>query len=461
MKRWIKITLVVCFFFQLFTVYCLAVADQDGPKIGDIPPPLILTETVQGSPASELTWDKLKGKVVVLEFWATWCGPCIKAIPHVNELVEQFKDKPVVFISVTSENDDVVRNFVKNHPINASIGIDDYEVLNKAFHVQAIPHAVIVDATGHIAAITHPSEIKPENLDEVLAGKKCSLPEPEVYAIDKSSREAVINEAPALFEISIREHKMPARIVGPICTWSQDTNGFEGRIATVESALGAVFDKTDSRSIIKCKLPEGYYDFELRAPAGQSRELQNEFVVALRCAFHLDAKQFTKDMPVYILTQVDNNAPGLRRVDKNGGGGQMRGGFRSNGSRVNGIARDLEAALGKPVIDETGLDGFFYVDMKWKLSEAERLEETTDVRVWKAIDANPNGDWISTLPAELKEGRALENLKRLMIEMAKPESERFRPDPEAVVAAARERLGLQLTLEQRPVEMLEVIDASQ
>jgi hypothetical protein len=56
----------------------------------------------------------------------------------------------------------------------------------------------------------------------------------------------------------------------------------------------------------------------------------------------------------------------------------------------------------------------------------------------------------------LKTGKALENARRLKIELAKPDSEQFRPDPGAVVDAARERLGLQLTLVQRAVDILEV-----
>jgi len=436
-------------------------ADKDGPKIGDIPPPLTFSKTIQGSPASEISWDKLKGKVVVLEFWATWCGPCIKAIPHLNELAEQFKNKPVVFVSVTSENEEVVRLFLKNHPMKTWVGLDDYEVLNKAFHVQGIPHAVIVDANGHIAAIAHPADIKPENVEEVLAGKKCSLPEPEIYTVEKSSAEVASNQAPALFEISIREHKMPQKIQGPICMWAIDTNrcNINGKIATVESALNCVFDKTSSRTFIKCKLPEGYYDFALRAPLGHSHELQNEFIAALRTTFGLEVKQFTKKMDVYVLTQIKTNVPGLRPVERSGGGGESGGGFRLDGSDMKGIAYYLEGALRKPVVDETGLKGLFYVDMKWKLSEAEQLEVTTDRRVWQAIEANPNGDWISALSAELREGKALENDKRLKIELAKPESQQFLPDPNAVIAAARERLGLQLTLVQRPVEILEVTEA--
>jgi uncharacterized protein (TIGR03435 family) len=440
-----------------------AIADKDGPKIGDVPPPLTLTKTIQGSPAKEISWDKLKGKVVVLEFWATWCGPCIRAIPHLNDLVEQFKNKPVIFISVTSENEDVVRLCLNNHPIKAWIGLDDYEVLNKAFHVEGIPHVVIVDAKGRIAAIANPIDIKPENLEEVLAGKKCSLPVPAVWTIDRSSDDVVSNQAPALFEISIREHKMPQNIRGPICMWSPipDGCGFEGKIATVESASEEVFDKTPSRTFIKCKWPDGYYDFELRAPLGHSNELQNEFVAALHTTFGLDVKQTTNMIDVYVLTQINTNAPGLRQVEKPGGGGNNNGRFHLEGSTMKGIAYYLELALRKPVFDETGVKGIYDVDMKWKLSEAEQLYAVTPRRVWKAINANPNGDWISALPVELREGQALENDKRLKEELAKPDNEGFRPDPDAVITAARERLGLQLTLVQRPVEILEVSEASQ
>jgi uncharacterized protein (TIGR03435 family) len=463
MKQQTGIIFIIFCFLGILASDSFAIGDKDGPKIGDVPPPLTLTKTLQGSPAAELSWEKLKGKVVVLEFWATWCVPCVQSIPHLNDLAEQFKNKPVVFISVTSENEEVVRLFLKNHPMKTWVGLDDYEVLNKAFHVEGIPHAVIVDANGRIAAITPPAGLKPEHLNEVLAGKKCSLPEPAVYTVDKFSDEVVPNQAPALFEISIREHKMPPKIQGPICMWSAGSNrcDINGKIATVESAINCVFDKSSSRTFIKCKLPEGYYDFALRAPSGHSNELQNEFIAALRTTFGIEVKQLTKELDVYVLTQINTNAPGLRPAEKAGGGGQMPGGFRLKGSEIKGVVHYLEAALRKPVFDETALKGLFDVDMKWKLSKAEQLAAGTDKRVWQAIEANPNGDWISALPPELRQGQALENAKRLKIELAKPDSEQFLPDPAAIIAAARDRLGLQLTLVQRPVEILEVSEASQ
>jgi uncharacterized protein (TIGR03435 family) len=389
-----------------------ASADAGGPKIGDVPPPLTLTKTIQGTPAKDFSWDKLKGKVVVLEFWATWCGPCVQAIPHLNALAEQFKDKPVVFISVSSENEDVIRLFLKSHPLKSSVTQDDFEALNKAFHVAGIPHTVIVDASGHIAAITHPEHIKTEHLDEILAGKKSSLPEPDVYTVSRDSKEVVSNQAPALFEISIREHKMPANIIGPICMWSQETNGceFDGKIATVESALKSVFGTPPTRTIVKCKLPEGYYDFQLKAPFGRAEELKTQFIETLQTVFGIAVKPTTKVVDCYVMTQINTNAPGIRLVEKPGGGGGMKGGFRLHGSTMQGVANFLEDALNKPVFDETGRSEYFDVDMKWKLSEAEKRNDD-------------------------------------------------RPDAEAVIEAARERLGLQLTLIPRPVKILEVSQA--
>src|SRR5437667_12393814 len=79
---------------------------------------------VQGPTIENVTWEKLKGKVVVLEFWNTACGPCIQAIPHMNELVTQFSYRPVVFLCVSDDNQDHLKKFLGRKPIKGWVALD-------------------------------------------------------------------------------------------------------------------------------------------------------------------------------------------------------------------------------------------------------------------------------------------------------------------------------------------------
>src|SRR5687767_11115878 len=78
--------------------WTLTVAQTKQLEIGDTPPPLYLEKLLQAPPDAKVDWDSLKGKVIVLDFWATWCKPCVEAIPHLNQLAKDLTDQPVVFI---------------------------------------------------------------------------------------------------------------------------------------------------------------------------------------------------------------------------------------------------------------------------------------------------------------------------------------------------------------------------
>src|SRR5437899_5174313 len=94
------------------------------PKVGERPPTIGLEKLLQAPEGTKASWAALKGKVVVLEFWATWCGPCVAAISHLNELADQFKGWPVQFIAVADEDEQVVTRFLKRKPIHAWVGLD-------------------------------------------------------------------------------------------------------------------------------------------------------------------------------------------------------------------------------------------------------------------------------------------------------------------------------------------------
>src|ERR1700757_1046642 len=75
---------------------------RSGPKVGDPAPPLHLAKLLNAPTNAVASWPALKGKVVVLDFWATDCPPCVGSIPHMNELIAELTNAPVQFIAITA-----------------------------------------------------------------------------------------------------------------------------------------------------------------------------------------------------------------------------------------------------------------------------------------------------------------------------------------------------------------------
>lgn len=122
---------------------------------------------------------ELKGKTVILEFWATWCGPCKLVIPHMNELVDSFSSPEVVFVSMTNEKKDVVTEFMKSSPMKAFVALDEGAATSRSFGVERIPHAFIIDPQGIIRWHNHPMYITGEALRTYLAtGETPKIVEP-------------------------------------------------------------------------------------------------------------------------------------------------------------------------------------------------------------------------------------------------------------------------------------------
>jgi thiol-disulfide isomerase/thioredoxin len=87
-----------------------------------------------------------KGKFVLIDFWATWCGPCKKAIPELNRWAEQYP-KQLVVVGLSDETEQKVTS-MKTPVINYYSAIDTEKRLKSTFAVSGIPHVVLIDPKG-------------------------------------------------------------------------------------------------------------------------------------------------------------------------------------------------------------------------------------------------------------------------------------------------------------------------
>jgi thiol-disulfide isomerase/thioredoxin len=116
------------------------------------------------------TVQQLAGKVVVVNFWATWCHPCQKEIPDLSKLYEKYKHDVVMLgILMDTPSDNDLLNFQSDHAMSYPVVRGSSDILVSYNYPQALPTTFVFDKTGHRVGNPRIGAIRPEDLDRQLA----------------------------------------------------------------------------------------------------------------------------------------------------------------------------------------------------------------------------------------------------------------------------------------------------
>lgn len=135
-------------FFLIFASSCKkGEVEINPPSIGDIAPDF----TLKGMNGNTISLADYKGKVVMVEFWATWCPPCKELAPILEKIHKKYKDKGLVFLALVSkdEGEETIKSFIKEHEITYSVLMADQET-TRHYGISSIPVTFIINKEGRV-----------------------------------------------------------------------------------------------------------------------------------------------------------------------------------------------------------------------------------------------------------------------------------------------------------------------
>ncbi len=363
-------------------------------RVGD-PAPELSVDGMVGAGANvaptPISLKNLRGKAVVLEFSAGWCGPCRALMPHMNELVDAFKnDARITFLTITNEGEAPAARFRESTHMSAPLAWDADGSTWEAYWIRGVPAICLIDAQGTIAAITHPSYLTREILEAFAAGKPFTVEntaaEKEGEVIHPLSWNAGgFDTDPAAIAALLKDMKANDRLDSVLDAeafavlrkatkqWSisigEETAEIRERGAEPATLVSRCFgfdaDDTDDQ----VNLPKDViYDLFVRPADKDIKTAKAMACSLLQDTFKFNAQVVEKPAPVKLLRRLKDAPPLPAPLGPDGKEhAMMAGSFDVPITTAAELANYLRSYTTLPVADDTGIKEPFSLNLTWNL----------------------------------------------------------------------------------------------
>jgi uncharacterized protein (TIGR03435 family) len=322
-----------------------------------------------GSILSGSSQIPVTGHALVIEFWATWCRPCRDAIPHWNELASQFQNRDIDFLSLTSEGQDIVRPFLRDHLISGTVALDPDNRTADAFGpFNGIPDTVLLDETGVLIAIIRPSELNRDVLEGLLAHRPLHLAISDARVM---KREPVhpgepVNDADALARVVIRRV-----VASPTIEWSSDDR-FDSPAVRLKSLLSIAYGIPQLHIELPPYLEGDYYSVQAWVPPSRAETLKPMMQAAIAASAGIRVRHEERQDDVLVITgfpgKLARSSTGMNQ------GGSRRPGSISGDLTAGQIRQYIEAAAKRTIALDDAPTGIFTINPEWDPANPSALE---------------------------------------------------------------------------------------
>ncbi len=349
------------------------------PAIDQPAPAIEVSEWISGKPQGE---NGFSGKNVILEFWGTHCGPCIAAIPHLNELVATYGSKDTLFVSLTREEPHIIERFLEKRPIKGGVATDREGAMFDAYGIQSIPHTFLIDSQGQLRWHGHPTYFTAELLEEFLQTDNV----PKVAEPTSSSETVPAINPDTLFFLKIDRNTSDRRRASLSISDEQFETEFYGH--RVVNVIRWLLDRPLSRMRIEGKEPEELLDIELRSLHPLKAKAARERAVDVLCdIFGIEICRVVEQREGWTLTCSN---PQLTDMSDLGGGSSMstpNNQFTGSNITIDQLADYLESLMKCLFFNETHLAGKYDFVLPFETLDQTRrvLEEEYGIEVESAV----------------------------------------------------------------------------
>ncbi|PZR29783.1 MAG: hypothetical protein DI535_01380 [Citrobacter freundii] len=350
-------------------------------KAGDILPPLNVTTLLNAPVKSMNLLTEGEHKFYIINFWGSWCAPCIPEMEELSKLQKKNSDQLQV-IAISDEPVTRLKNYLKKRPTTVWLGSDTTSFLYQLFNLSSVGYSALIDRERKIIAVVKTSSIDQQMLDALYHGKEI-----------KST--AIVNEPPAQvngdvfgvdttmsFSFSVRGymngHEQGGRIYGGKSFFAGRRISYmnTGMTTLYKSAYGITSQKqviyeANEKAINNYQDKSVKYCIDLLVPPDQSDSLYSIFQQRLNSVLPVKARIEYKEMPVYVMTSKSFS---LKQSDAAFTYSFSGRGFNGSGVTLDHFANAyLSNELDLPVVNETGLQGKFDINTNMDMRTMENV----------------------------------------------------------------------------------------